>query len=167
MQKITTFLTFNNQAEEAAKLYVSIFKNSKIKSVTRYGEAGPAPAGTVMVVVFTLDGQEFTALNGGPSFRFTEGISLLVNCETQKEIDEFWELLSAGGEKGPCGWLKDRFGVSWQIAPTVLGKLFKDKDPAKSKRVMEAMLQMKKLDIAALKAAAAGARKPAKAAAKR
>ena len=153
MKKITTFLTFNNQAEEAANLYTSVFKNSKITRITRYGEAGPAPAGTVMSVIFQLDGEEFFALNGGPTFAFREGISLFVNCETQEEVDAYWETLSEGGEKGQCGWLKDKFGVSWQIVPSALGRLLGDKDPEKSKRVMEAMMQMTKLDIKTLEQA--------------
>lgn len=156
MQKITTFLTFKDQAEEAVNFYVSLFKNSKILSVMRSGEAGPGPNGSVLGVTFQLDGQRFIALNGGPHFSFSEGISLFVNCETQPEIDELWEKLSKGGEKQPCGWLKDRFGVSWQIIPPVLGEMLSDKDPAKSKRVMQAMLQMKKLDIKALKQAYEG-----------
>jgi predicted 3-demethylubiquinone-9 3-methyltransferase (glyoxalase superfamily) len=129
MQKITPFITFNNQAEEAVNFYVSIFRNSKILSMNRYGEGGPMPAGTVMGASFVLEGQEFYALNGGPHFTFSEGISLYVNCETQKEIDELWEKLSAGGEKGQCGWLKDKYGVSWQIIPTALGQMLGDKDP--------------------------------------
>lgn len=153
MQKITTFLWFNDQAEEAMNLYTSIFKNSRIVSVTRYGEAGPGLKGTVMSATFQLDGQEFMALNGGPQFRFTEAISLFVNCETQQEIDELWEKLSEGGEKGMCGWLKDRYGLSWQIVPPVLGEMLQDKDAQKSKRVMEAMLKMDKIDIRALKQA--------------
>ena len=153
MQKITTFLTFNNQAEEAVNLYVSVFKNSKIVSTTRYGEGGPGPKGSVMSVEFLLDGQEFNALNGGPHFTFTDGISLFVSCETQEEVDELWEKLSEGGEKGPCGWLKDKFGVSWQIIPTVLGQLLGDKDPRKAQNVMQAMLQMTKIDIAGLRRA--------------
>jgi predicted 3-demethylubiquinone-9 3-methyltransferase (glyoxalase superfamily) len=153
MQKIITFLTFNDQAEEAANLYVSLFRNSKILNVSRFGEAGPMPAGTVMSVSFQIDGQEFATLNGGPHFAFAEGISLFVNCETQAEVDELWEKLSAGGEKGPCGWLKDKFGVSWQIVPTALGQMLQDKDPRKSQNVMQAMLKMTKLDIAALKRA--------------
>ncbi len=152
-QKITTFLTYNDQAEEAANLYTSIFPNSKILSMTRYGEEGPGPKGSVMTASFELDGQQFMALNGGPSFNFAEGISLFVNCETQEEIDELWEKLSEGGEKGPCGWLKDRFGVSWQVVPRVLGEMLGDKDPEKSKRVMSAMLQMSKIDISGLKQA--------------
>ncbi len=153
MQKITTFLTYNNQAEEAVNFYVSIFRNSKIVSINRYGEGGPMPAGTVMGASFMLEGQEFTALNGGPDFTFTDGISLFVSCETQEEVDELWEKLSEGGEKGPCGWLKDKFGVSWQIIPTALGQLLGDKDPRKAQNVMQAMLQMTKIDIAALRRA--------------
>ncbi len=153
MQKITTFLTFNNQAEEAANLYTSIFKNSKLGSISRYGEGAPLPAGTVMSATFELDGQEFFALNGGPYFTFANGISLFVNCETQAEVDELWEKLSAGGERDRCGWLKDKFGVSWQIIPTALGQLLQDKDAKKSQRVMEAMLQMDKIDIATLRRA--------------
>ncbi len=156
MQKITTFLTFNDQAEEAAKLYTSLFKNSKIVSTTRYGEGGPGPKGSVMSVTFQLAGQDFFALNGGPSFKFAEGISLFVNCETQAEVDDFWEKLSAGGKQGPCGWLTDQFGVSWQIVPSVLGKYLGDKDAAKAKRVMQAMLQMTKLDIEGLEDAYEG-----------
>jgi predicted 3-demethylubiquinone-9 3-methyltransferase (glyoxalase superfamily) len=153
MQKITPFLWFDHQAEEAMNFYVSIFKNSKILSVSRYGEAGPGPAGTVMTATFQLEGQEFMALNGGPDYKFTEAISLFVDCKTQEEVDELWEKLSEGGEAGPCGWLKDRFGLSWQIVPRVLGELLNDPDPAKSQRVMKAMLQMSKLDIAGLKEA--------------
>ena len=156
MQKITTFLTFDNQAEEAVNLYVSVFKNSKILNVSRYGEGAPVPAGTVMSVSFMLEGQEFMALNGGPHFTFSDGISLFVSCETQDEVDELWEKLSAGGEKGPCGWLKDRFGVSWQIIPTALGQMLGDKDPQKSQRAMQAMLKMTKIDIAALRQAFEG-----------
>jgi predicted 3-demethylubiquinone-9 3-methyltransferase (glyoxalase superfamily) len=153
MQKITTFLTFNNQAEEAVNFYVSIFRNSKIVSVSRYGEGGPGPKGSVMSANFLLEGQEFIALNGGPHFTFTDGISLFVNCETQAEVDVLWEKLSAGGEQGPCGWLKDKYGVSWQIIPSALGQLLGDPDPRKSQNVMQAMLQMTKIDIAALKRA--------------
>jgi len=153
MQKITTFITFNNQAEEAVNFYVSIFRNSKIVSTNRYGEGGPGPKGSVMSATFLLEGQEFMALNGGPHFTFADGISLFVNCETQAEVDELWEKLSEGGEKGPCGWLKDKFGVSWQIIPTALGELLGDKDPKKAANVMQAMLQMTKIDIAALKRA--------------
>src|SRR6266508_6205395 len=153
MQKITTFLTYDDRAEEAVNHYVSIFKDSKIVRTTRYGEAGPAPAGSLMSAAFELAGQEFIALNGGPSFTFSRGISLFVNCETQEEVDELWEKLSEGGEKGPCGWLKDRYGLSWQIVPTALGELLSDPDPEKSKRVMSAMLQMSKIDISGLKQA--------------
>jgi predicted 3-demethylubiquinone-9 3-methyltransferase (glyoxalase superfamily) len=153
MQKITTFLTFNDQAEKAANFYTSIFKNSKILSTPRYGEGGPGPKGGVMSVTFQLDGQEFFALNGGPSFTFSMGISLFVSCETQAEVDELREKLSEGGEKSQCGWVKDRFGVSWQVGPNILGRLLSDKDPEKSKRVMQAMLRMSKLDIGALKRA--------------
>jgi predicted 3-demethylubiquinone-9 3-methyltransferase (glyoxalase superfamily) len=156
MQKITTFLTFNDQAEEAAKLYTSLFKNSKIVSTTRYGEGGPGPKGSVMSVTFQLAGQDFFALNGGPSFKFAEGISLFVNCETQAEVDELWEKLSRGGAKQQCGWLTDKFGVSWQIVPSVLGTHLGDKDAAKAKRVMQAMLQMTKLDIKGLQDAYEG-----------
>jgi len=153
MQKITPFLWFDNQAEEAMNFYVSIFKNSKVLDVTRYGEAGPGPKGTVMTAKFQLDGQEFVALNGGPQFKFTEAISFVVNCETQKEVDEFWEKLSEGGEKSRCGWLEDKFGLSWQVVPTVLVEMYQDKDPEKSQRVMKAMLQMEKLNIKKLKEA--------------
>jgi predicted 3-demethylubiquinone-9 3-methyltransferase (glyoxalase superfamily) len=150
-QKIVTYLWFDGQAEEAAKHYTSIFKNSKITNVSRYGDAGPGPKGTAMVVNFQLEGQDFIALNGGPQFKFTEAISLLVNCDTQKEVDELWSKLSAGGEEGQCGWLKDKFGLSWQIIPTVLFELIQDRDPEKSKGAMQAMLQMKKIDIEGLK----------------
>ena len=153
MQRITTFLTFNNQAEEAVNLYVSIFPNSRILSINRYGEGAPISAGTVMSATFELDGQQFTALNGGPHFTFSDGISLFVSCQTQEEVDELWAKLSAGGSPGPCGWLKDKFGVSWQIIPTVLGELLGDPDPAKAQRVMQAMLQMSKIDIATLRQA--------------
>jgi predicted 3-demethylubiquinone-9 3-methyltransferase (glyoxalase superfamily) len=152
-QKITTFLWFDKEAEEAANHYISIFGNSKIVSVSRYGDAGPGPKGTAMTVTFQLEGQQFIALNGGPHFKFTEAISLLVNCETQKEVDELWSRLSAGGAESQCGWLKDKFGLSWQIIPTALFRLMQDPDPARSKRVMEAMLQMKKIDIAGLEQA--------------
>jgi predicted 3-demethylubiquinone-9 3-methyltransferase (glyoxalase superfamily) len=153
MQKITPFLWFDNQAEEAAHFYTSIFKNSKIGTVSRYGEAGPGPKGSVMLVTFELDGEEFMALNGGPLFKFTEAISLSVNCQTQDEVDELWEKLSAGGEKGRCGWLKDKYGLSWQINPTVLGEMLNDKDAEKANRVMQAMLQMDKIDVGELKQA--------------
>jgi predicted 3-demethylubiquinone-9 3-methyltransferase (glyoxalase superfamily) len=153
MQKITPFLWFDGKAEEAMNFYVSIFKNSKVVSVSRYGEAGPAPKGTVMSATFQLDGQEFLALNGGPLFQFTPAISFFVNCETQDEVDELWEKLSAGGERQKCGWLKDKYGLSWQIIPSVLGQMLQDKDPEKSRRVMQAMLQMNKLDIKGLREA--------------
>src|SRR3989454_6173701 len=153
MQKITPFLWFDDKAEEAMNFYVSIFKNSKAGSVSRYGEAGPGPKGTVMVATFQLEGQEFMALNGGPHFKFTEAVSFLVNCETQEEVDELWEKLSQGDKGGRCGWLKDKYGLSWQIVPTVLGKLMQDKDAEKAKRVMNAVLQMEKLDINRLKQA--------------
>jgi predicted 3-demethylubiquinone-9 3-methyltransferase (glyoxalase superfamily) len=153
MQKITPFLWFNDNAEEAMNFYVSIFKNSKIMSVSRYGEGGPGPKGQVMTAVFELDGQKFMALNGGPHFKFTEAISLFVDCETQQEVDELWERLSAGGEKSRCGWLKDKYGLSWQIIPKALGRLMGDKDPEKSKRVMMAMLQMSKIDVQGLQRA--------------
>src|SRR6266480_5104940 len=146
-QKITPFLWFDTNAEEAMDFYTSFFKNSEIVSVSRYGEGSPGQPGTVMTATFILDGQPFMALNGGPQFKFTEAISFFVNCETQEEVDELWEKLSEGGEQGQCGWLKDKFGVSWQIVPTALGELLGDKDPEKSKRVMEAMLQMHKIDI--------------------
>jgi predicted 3-demethylubiquinone-9 3-methyltransferase (glyoxalase superfamily) len=153
MQKIVPFLWFDNQAEEAANFYTSIFKNSKVLNIARYGEAGPRPAGTVMTVTFQLDGQEFTALNGGPEFKFTEAISFFVNCETQEEVDRLWESLSAGGEKGQCGWLKDKYGVSWQIVPTALGQMLQDPNPQKARNVVQAMLQMTKIDIASLRRA--------------
>ena len=153
MQKITPFLWFDNQAEEAMNFYVSLFKNSKILSVSRYGEGGPGPAGTVMTATFQLDGQEFMALNGGPYFKFTEAISLFVNCETQEEVDVLWEKLLEGGEEQQCGWLKDRYGLSWQIVPTALGEMLGDPDPKKAQSVMQAMLQMTKIDIAALRRA--------------
>jgi predicted 3-demethylubiquinone-9 3-methyltransferase (glyoxalase superfamily) len=156
MQKITPFLWFDNQAEEAMSFYVSIFKNSKVGKVSRYGDAGPGPKGTVMSATFQLEGQEFMALNGGPLFRFTEAISLFVDCKTQEEVDELWEKLSAGGQPSRCGWLKDKFGLSWQIIPSALMEMLQDKDPAKSKRVMQAMLQMSKIDVAGLKRAYEG-----------
>ena len=153
MQKITPFLWFDNNAEEAINFYLSIFKNAKIVSMTRYGEAGPGPKGTVMAATFQLDGQEFFALNGGPQFKFSPAVSFFVKCETQQEIDELWEKLSAGGAKNRCGWLQDKYGLSWQIVPPVLGEMLSDRDPAKSQRVMKAMLQMDKIDIARLKQA--------------
>ncbi len=147
MQTITPFLWFDSNAEEAAKFYTSVFKDSKILSTARYGDAGPGPTGSVMTVNFQIAGQEFIALNGGPTFKFTEAVSFTVNCETQQEVDSYWSKLSAGGEEGPCGWLKDKFGLSWQVVPTALPKLLKDPDPAKAQRVMKAMLQMKKIEI--------------------
>lgn len=156
-QKIIPFLSFDDQAEEAVNFYVSIFKNSRVVNITRYGEAGAKasgrPKGTVMIETFELEGQQFIALNGGPVFTFSPAISFLVNCETQEEVDELWEKLSEGGEKVECGWLKDKYGVSWQIVPTVLLEMLKDTDAKKSERVMKAMLQMKKLDIEGLKQA--------------
>ena len=157
MQKITPFLWFDTKAEEAAQFYVSVFKNSRILTVTRYGDAGPGPKGSVMVVSFQLEGQQFTALNGGPRFQFSEAFSFVVSCENQEEIDYYWnKLTSDGGQESQCGWLKDKFGFSWQIVPTALGKLMSDKDPKKANRVMQALLQMKKLDIATLEEAAEG-----------
>ena len=153
MQKITPFLWFNDTAEEALNYYTSIFENSKIGSVTRYGDAGPGPKGQLMTASFQLNGQEFIALNGGPRFTFTEAISFVVNCETQEEVDHYWNKLSKGGKTQMCGWLKDKFGLSWQIVPTILSKLLNDPDPQKSKRVMNAMLKMDKLDIKVLQEA--------------
>jgi len=153
MQKITPFLWFDDKAEEAMHFYVSIFKNSKIGTVTRYGEAGPGPKGTVMSATFQLDGQEFFALNGGPHYKFTPAISLFVNCETQQEVDELWDKLSAGGRKDRCGWLQDKYGLSWQIIPSLLGRLLHDKDAKKAQRVMQAMLQMDKIDMKKLEQA--------------
>jgi predicted 3-demethylubiquinone-9 3-methyltransferase (glyoxalase superfamily) len=153
MQKITPFLWFDGKAEEAVNFYVSIFKNSKVVKLTRFGEAGPGPKGSVMSATFQLDGQEFFALNGGPQFGFTPAISFFVNCETQEEVDELWDKLSAGGKKERCGWLKDKYGLSWQIIPSILGRLLQDKDPAKANRVMTAMLQMDKIDIKRLQQA--------------
>jgi predicted 3-demethylubiquinone-9 3-methyltransferase (glyoxalase superfamily) len=152
-QRITPCLWFDGQAEEAANFYVSIFRNSKITAISRYGDAGPGPKGSVMVVGFELDGQAFTGLNGGPMFKFNEAISMVVNCETQGEVDHYWERLLEGGEPSQCGWLKDRFGLSWQIVPTALVDMVQDKDAARSQRVMAAMLDMRKLDIAGLKQA--------------
>jgi predicted 3-demethylubiquinone-9 3-methyltransferase (glyoxalase superfamily) len=153
MQRIVPFLWYNGQAEEAANYYVSIFPSSRIVSVMRYGAAGPGPSGSVMTVTFELEGQEFIALNGGPEFTFSPAISLFVKCTTQTEVDELWEKLSTGGQKIQCGWLTDRFGVSWQIVPTVLGEWLGDPDPVRSQRVMNAMLLMTKLDIEALRQA--------------
>ena len=156
MQKISPFLWFDSNAEEAANFYVSIFKDSKILKIARYGEAGPGPAGSVMVVNFQIEGQDFIALNGGPLFKFTEAISFVINCQTQEEVDHYWNRLTAGGgQESQCGWLKDKYGLSWQVTPTILGELLADKDQKKAQRVMQAMLQMKKIDIAALKRAAA------------
>jgi predicted 3-demethylubiquinone-9 3-methyltransferase (glyoxalase superfamily) len=156
MPKITPFLWFDTQAEAAAKFYVSIFKNSMIVSTTRYGDAGPGPKGSVMTVAFKLDGQDFIALNGGPHFAFTEAISFVVDCKTQEEVDEYWTKLSAGGSEGPCGWLKDKYGLSWQIVPSVLSELIGDPNPEKARRVTQAMLKMKKIDLNGLKKAYAG-----------
>lgn len=154
MQRITPFLWFDTEAEEAANFYVGIFENSEVTNIARYGESGPGPAGGVMTVNFRLDGQEFVALNGGPHFKFTEAVSFVVNCQTQEEIDRVWAALADGGEEVQCGWLKDRYGLSWQIVPSVLGDLMSDPDPEKSQRVMQAMLGMVKLDIASLQHAA-------------
>jgi predicted 3-demethylubiquinone-9 3-methyltransferase (glyoxalase superfamily) len=154
--KITTFLTYDGQAEEAMNLYTSVFPNSKITSTRYYGEAGPGEAGSLMTGTFELDGQEFMVLNGGSSFTFAQGFSLFVNCETQEEVDDLWEKLSEGGEKGPCGWLTDKFGVSWQIIPRQLGELLGDEDREKANRVMNAMLKMRKIEIDELEQAAAG-----------
>jgi predicted 3-demethylubiquinone-9 3-methyltransferase (glyoxalase superfamily) len=154
MQKITPFLWFDDKAEEAMNFYVSIFKNAKPGKVVRYGAGGPGPEGTVMTATFQLEGQEFMALNGGPHFKFSPAISFFVDCTTQEEVDALWDTLSAGGEKQPCGWLKDKYGVSWQIIPSVLGELLHGKDAAKSRRVMEAMLKMSKIDIKGLQRAA-------------
>jgi predicted 3-demethylubiquinone-9 3-methyltransferase (glyoxalase superfamily) len=156
MQKISPFLWFDNQAEEAMHFYVSIFKNSKTGNVTRYGDAGPGPKGSVMTASFELEGQQFTALNGGPHFKFTEAISFVVDCKTQDEVDGLWDRLSEGGQTQQCGWLKDKFGLSWQIVPSVLMELINDPDPQKSKRVTEAMLQMTNIDIAKLRQAYEG-----------
>jgi predicted 3-demethylubiquinone-9 3-methyltransferase (glyoxalase superfamily) len=153
MQKISPFLWFDSQAEEAAKFYVSLFDNSEILSVSRYGEGAPVPAGTVMSVSFVLEGVEFEALNGGPLYAFSEAISFYVKAETQQEIDKYWDALTAGGEPGQCGWLKDKFGLSWQVVPPLLGELLGDRDPVKAGKVMQAMLQMKKIDIEELRAA--------------
>jgi predicted 3-demethylubiquinone-9 3-methyltransferase (glyoxalase superfamily) len=152
-QKITPFLWFDDRAEEAANFYVSVFKNAEILSVSRYGEAGPGPAGSVMVVSFRLDGQEFTALNGGPQFTFTEAVSFVIDCANQEEVDYYWDRLTEGGEPGPCGWLKDKFGLSWQVVPKILTDLLQDEDSAKANRVMQAMLQMTKIEIAKLREA--------------
>ena len=155
MQKITPFLWFDNQAEEAVNFYVSVFKNSKVGTIARYGDSGPGPKGSVMTIAFELDGQNFTALNGGPNFKFTEAISLVVNCANQEEVDYFWEKLAAdGGQEVQCGWLKDKYGLSWQVVPKILPELVQSGDPKKSERVMKALMQMKKLDVAKLLEAA-------------
>ena len=157
MQKISTCLWFDTQAEEAAHFYTSIFKDSRIVDVSRYGEAGPGTPGSVLMVTFELAGQEFLALNGGPAFKFTEAASIFVKCESQEEVDEYWERLTEGGEESQCGWLKDKYGLSWQIVPNALGELLGDENPARANAAMQAMLGMKKIDIAALKEAAAQA----------
>jgi predicted 3-demethylubiquinone-9 3-methyltransferase (glyoxalase superfamily) len=156
MQKLSTCLWFDGKAEEAMNCYTSIFKNSKKGKISRYGDGAPLPKGTVMVATFELLGHEFIALNGGPQFKFNEAISLVVNCDTQAEVDEYWEKLSAGGGKVQCGWLTDKYGVSWQVVPTILAELMSDKDPAKTQRVMQALMQMTKLDIQKLKQAYEG-----------
>lgn len=152
--KITPFLWFDSSAEEAVTFYTSVFSNSKILAVSRYGEAGPGPQGSVMTMEFELDGQRLVALNGGPHFKFTETISFVVHCETQEEVDHYWKSLTEGGQESQCGWLKDKYGLSWQIVPRILVQLLQHQDAAKAQRVMKAMLQMKKIDIAGLKAAA-------------
>jgi predicted 3-demethylubiquinone-9 3-methyltransferase (glyoxalase superfamily) len=157
MQKITPFLWFDGKAEEAVNFYVSTFNDAKVVSTTRYGDTGPGPKGAVMTAVFQLFGQEFIALNGGPQYKFTPAVSFVVNCETQTEVDEYWDRLSAGGRTDQCGWLTDKYGLSWQIVPTILGKLLSDKDPQKSNRVMQALMKMTKLDIAGLQRAYDGA----------
>jgi predicted 3-demethylubiquinone-9 3-methyltransferase (glyoxalase superfamily) len=156
MSKITPFLWFDNNAEEAVQFYTSIFKNSKILQTSRYGDGGPGPKGSVMTMKFELNGQELIALNGGPHFKFNEAISFVVNCETQKEVDDYWEKLTAGGKEVQCGWLTDKYGLSWQITPTILSQLMSDKDPEKSKRVVQAMMKMVKLDIDGLERAYQG-----------
>ena len=156
MQRITPFLWFNNQAEEAARFYASVFKNSRILSISRYGEAGPGPAGSVMTVEFELDGEKFVALNGGPQYSFTQAVSFVVNCETQAEVDYYWSRLSEGGKEIQCGWLTDKYGLPWQITPTMLPELLKGGDPEKLNRVMQAMFKMVKLDIEGLRRAAEG-----------
>lgn len=156
MQKITPFLWFDNHAEEAIHFYMSVFKNSRMVSTVRYGDAGPGPKGSIMTIAFELEGQQFIALNGGPVFKFNEAISLSVDCKTQEEVDELWEKLSAGGQKSQCGWLKDKFGLSWQIVPSALIEMLQDEDAGKSQRVMQAMLQMTKIDIARLRQAYEG-----------
>jgi predicted 3-demethylubiquinone-9 3-methyltransferase (glyoxalase superfamily) len=153
MQKITTFLWFDKEAEEAAKFYCSLFKDAKILEIARYGDAGPGPKGSVMVVKFQLDGQEFLAMNGGPGHPFTDAISLTINCETQAEVDHYWNALGKGGQEIACGWLKDKYGLAWQVTPVILVQYMQDKDPVKAKRVMEAMMKMVKLDITAIQQA--------------
>ncbi|HLT72781.1 MAG TPA: VOC family protein [Cyclobacteriaceae bacterium] len=155
-QKITPFLWFDDNAEEAINFYISVFENSRIVNVSRYGDAGPGPKGTLMAASFELAGQQFNALNGGPLYKFTEAVSFLVSCDTQEEIDKYWKVLSDGGEEQMCGWLKDKYGLSWQIIPPILSELLSDKDPGKAGRAMQAMLKMKKIDINALKTAHAG-----------
>jgi predicted 3-demethylubiquinone-9 3-methyltransferase (glyoxalase superfamily) len=155
-QKIKPNLWFNSEAEEAAGFYTSVFENSRVVNVARYTEAGPRPAGMVMTVEFELDGQRFVAINGGPEFQFDEAVSFEIDCETQDEIDYYWERLSEGGSEGPCGWLKDKYGLSWQVVPTGMEELFADPDPERARRAMQAMLGMRKLDIAALRSAADG-----------
>jgi predicted 3-demethylubiquinone-9 3-methyltransferase (glyoxalase superfamily) len=154
MPRITPSLWFDTDGEDAAEFYVSVFPNSKITHVSHYGEAGPRPAGTVLTVDFELDGQRYTAINGGPQFTFSEAISLQISCADQAEVDHYWDALSEGGSEGPCGWLKDRYGLSWQVVPKALGELIGDPDPARATRAMKAMLGMRKLDVAALRAAA-------------
>ena len=153
MRKITPFLWFDGNAEDAVHFYASIFKDSKIGTVMRYGDAGPGPKGSVMTVAFELNGQEFIGLNGGPTYKFTPAVSFMVHCETQEEVDEYWDKLSEGGAPNVCGWLQDKYGLSWQIVPTALLRMLEDKDPAKSNRVMQAMMKMTKLDISVLQAA--------------
>jgi len=155
MPKITPFLWFNDEAEEAAHFYVSVFRNSKVKAVTRYGDAGPGPKGSVMTVNLELDGQEFTALNGGPQFAFTEAVSFVVHCDTQQDVDEYWDKLTQGGRAVQCGWLKDKYGLSWQIVPKALPRLLQQTDPKKAQRVVQALMQMTKIDVARLEQAAA------------
>lgn len=156
MQKITPYLWFEDQAEEAASFYTSIFKNSKINEISRYGEGGPGPAGSVMLVSFELDGQQFIALNGGPQFQFTEAISFVINCESQEEVDYMWDRLTEGGEESMCGWLKDRYGISWQVVPTALPELLNAPDPEAQQRVMEVFLKMSKIDLPTLRLAYEG-----------
>ena len=155
MPKITPFLWFNDEAEAAANFYVSVFRNSKVKAVTRYGDAGPGPKGSVMTVSLELDGQEFTALNGGPQFAFTEAVSFVVHCDTQQDVDEYWDKLTQGGRAVQCGWLKDKYGLSWQIVPKALPRLLQQTDPKKAQRVVQALMQMTKIDVAQLEQAAA------------